>query len=121
MVMSSLFQTTSDFSPFTIQKNFDLTNVVTLHCGDSQTFLKTMPDNAISLVVTSPPYNIGKSYERKQDIMAYLAEQEGVIAELVRILESQGSICWQTGNYVDEGEVYPLDVFFITIYLKSMG
>lgn len=118
MAISSLFQSPSDFSSFTIHDNFSLSNIATLHNGDSSIFLKTIPKNVISLVVTSPPYNIGKSYERKQDITAYLAEQENVIAELVRILEPRGSICWQTGNYVDDGEVYPLDVFYYHMFKK---
>ncbi len=118
MMSSSLFQSTSDFNPIPIMDSYHDNHVVTLHHGDSKSFLPTIPDGAISLVVTSPPYNIGKSYERKQDIAAYLAEQEVVICELVRILVDTGSICWQTGNFVDEGEVFPLDVFYYHIFKK---
>lgn len=115
---SSLFQAASDFSPVVVKESYNESNIVTLHQGDSKTFLKTIPDGVISLVVTSPPYNIGKSYERKQIITAYLAEQEVVISELVRMLDNQGSICWQTGNYIDEGEVFPLDVYYYHIFKK---
>ena len=79
MMSSSLFQSASDFNPVSISDNYNDSNIVTLHQGDSRTFLKTIPDGAISLVVTSPPYNIGKVYERRQGIAAYLAEQEIVI------------------------------------------
>jgi adenine-specific DNA-methyltransferase len=116
--MAILFQSTSDFDSVLIEESYREDNVVTLHQGNSQTFLKTIPDSAIGLVVTSPPYNIGKSYERKQDITAYLAEQEAVIHELVRIVSPEGSICWQTGNFVDDGEVFPLDVFYYHIFKK---
>ncbi len=118
MINSRLFQSSSDFNPPIIVENYDDSNYVTLHHGDSSSFLRMIPDQAISLVVTSPPYNIGKSYERKQDITTYLTEQEEVISELVRILKEDGSICWQTGNYVDEGEVFPLDVFYYHIFKK---
>src|SRR5450755_2314953 len=118
MISSSLFQSAADFNPVSISDNYNDSNVVTLHQGDSRTFLKTIPDGAISLVVTSPPYNIGKAYERKQNIAAYLAEQEIVIKELVRILSDQGSIYWQTGNYVDDGEVFPLDIYYYPIFKK---
>lgn len=118
MISSSLFSSVSDVGPVSIQEIYHDSNVVTLYQGDSRTFLKTIPDGAISLVVTSPPYNIGKVYERKQDITAYLAEQEVVIAELVRILAKRGSICWQTGNYVDEGEVFPLDIYYYPLFKK---
>lgn len=30
--------------------------------GDCRELLKTVPDASVRLVVTSPPYNIGKSY-----------------------------------------------------------
>jgi adenine-specific DNA-methyltransferase len=118
MMSSSLFQAASDFNPIVIMEDYNDSNVVTMHQGDSRTFLKTISDSAISLVITSPPYNIGKSYELKQDITAYLAEQEVVISELVRMLNDKGSICWQTGNYIDDGEVFPLDVYYYHIFKK---
>src|SRR5260370_16603278 len=97
-----------DFHAISIIKNYDEVHTVTLHHGDSHAFLKTIPDGSISLVVTSPPYNIGKSYENKQSITTYLNGQEALIRELVRTLSNQGSICWQTANYIDQGEVFPL-------------
>lgn len=117
MLASTLFQSVTDMTAL-ISKTYSENSVATLHQGDSQTFLKTIPDETISLIITSPPYNIGKSYERKQHIMAYLAEQEVVIGELVRILDTRGSICWQTGNYVDDGEVFPLDIFYYQMFKK---
>ncbi len=117
MTTLPLFQPSSDFDSSIIEHYHDH-NLVTLSHGESQAVLQTVPNGAISLVVTSPPYNIGKSYERKQDINAYLTEQEGVISELIRTLSEQGSICWQTGNYVDEGEVFPLDMFYYHIFKK---
>ena len=118
MSISPLFQPMLGFDPPAIMSSYSADNVIMLHHGESQTFLQTIPDHTVSLVITSPPYNIGKSYERRQDIAAYLAEQEVVIRELVRVLTEQGSICWQTGNYVDEGEVFPLDVFYYHIFKK---
>ena len=59
----SLFQSSSDFEPLTITDTYHENNRVTLHQGNAQTFLQTIPDNTISLVITSPPYNIGKAYE----------------------------------------------------------
>jgi DNA modification methylase len=93
-------------------------NALTLHLGDARTFLPTIPASSISLIVTSPPYNIGKSYEQRQEIAVYLAQQEDVIRELARVLDERGSICWQTGNYVDNGEVFPLDIFYYHIFKK---
>ena len=78
--------------------------------GDCLALLRSMPDQSASLVITSPPYNIGKEYERKQGIHAYIDWQETVIRECHRVLTDDGSICWQVGNYVDNGSILPIDI-----------
>ncbi len=118
MTTPSLFQSAFNIPSLEVMGTYNRDNTVTLHHGDAQTFLQTIPDSDISLIVTSPPYNIGKIYERKQGITTYLEEQEKVISELVRVLADQGNICWQTGNYVDNGEVFPLDMFYYPIFKK---
>jgi len=80
--------------------------------------LTTMEDGKFDLIVTSPPYNIGKSYEIKTSIEKYLETQEEIIKELVRVLSEKGSLCWQVGNYIDKGEVYPLDIYYYQIFKK---
>ncbi len=81
---------------------------------------RSLPDETFSLIVTSPPYNIGKSYEVRQELQGYLDWQASVIEELVRLLKPNGSICWQVGNYIQNGEVFPLDMYFYPIF-KSLG
>lgn len=92
---------------------------VTLYLGDCNDFLRTVPDGAAHLIVTSPPYNLGKEYERKASLSAYLAAQEETIRNAVRVLNERGSLCWQVGNYVESGEVYPLDTLLYPI-LKGL-
>ena len=87
-------------------------------CGDTLKHLKSLPSERYELIVTSPPYNIGKEYEKRIAIEEYLELQEGVISELVRLTAANGSICWQVGNYVRKGEVYPLDIFYYSIFKK---
>ncbi|MCP3681861.1 MAG: site-specific DNA-methyltransferase [bacterium] len=87
-----------------------------LHLGDSFEFLQTIPDNTINLIISSPPYNLGKEYESKTSIEHYLAEQEPVMAELVRILSPDGSLCWEVGNFVQDSEVFPLDIYYYDIF-----
>lgn len=82
--------------------------------------LARIPSSSVKLVVTSPPYNIGKSYERKTTIGAYLAWQKAIIDECARVLSDDGSICWQVGNYVDNGEIIPLDVL-IYPFFQQLG
>lgn len=43
-----------------------------------------------------------------------------MIEELVRTLSDKGSICWQVGNYIHKGEVFPLDIYFYPIF-KRLG
>ena len=83
-----------------------------VQCGDALEVLKEYEDDKFDLIITSPPYNIGKSYELKTSIEDYLAAQETIIVELIRVLSARGSICWQVGNYVNKGEVFPLDIFY---------
>jgi DNA modification methylase len=85
---------------------------------DSLTVLKTYEDGKFDLIITSPPYNIGKSYETKTSIESYLTTQEAIINELTRVLSDKGSICWQVGNYVNKGEVFPLDIYYYQIFKK---
>jgi adenine-specific DNA-methyltransferase len=93
---------------------------VSLYCGDCKDFLPTIPPESAQLIVTSPPYNIGKKYEKKQRLEEYMSEQAEVIAQCVRLLCPGGSICWQVGNHVRNGEVFPLDMLLYPIF-KSHG
>lgn len=86
----------------------------------AETFMKTMPDGAVNLIITSPPYNIGKEYETKTSIENYLVNMEPMLSELVRILVDGGSLCWQVGNYIQDGEVFPLDIYFYPLF-KRLG
>lgn len=84
--------------------------------GESLYELQKFDNDKFDLIITSPPYNVGKSYETKQSIEKYLASQRSIIHELVRTLSPNGSLCWQVGNYVDKGEVFPLDIYYYQIF-----
>ena len=78
-----------------------------------------MPNKKIfDLVITSPPYNIGKEYEKKQSLEEYFNFQEKIIRKISSRLKNTGSICWQVGNYVSRSEIYPLDFGFHEIFKK---
>ena len=87
-----------------------------LACEDNLSFMARLADGHVKLVVTSPPYNIGKGYEDKLTLADYLEKQARVIQECVRVLHPQGSICWQVGNYVDDGEIVPLDAVLYPLF-----
>ncbi len=89
-------------------------------CEDALKCATELPANFFSLIVTSPPYNIGKEYERRSSLRDYLADQKPLLAQLVRSLKYTGSLCWQVGNYVEDGEVFPLDIYYYDLF-KSLG
>jgi DNA modification methylase len=86
--------------------------------NDCLTILGEIENEKFDLILTSPPYNVGKSYETKTSIEKYMETQEKIILELIRTLSEKGNLCWQVGNYVDKGEVFPLDVYYYQIFKK---
>lgn len=90
----------------------------TVFLGDRLDMLREIPDGAAQLVVTSPPYNIGKTYEKRRSFDDYLRDQEQTIAEAARVLSPTGSLCWQVGNHVRSGEVIPLDIALYGLFKK---
>ena len=89
--------------------------------NDSLAFLKTVPSGTARLIVSSPPYNIGKPYEQKLAMSEYLAQQELVLKECVRILQHDGSLCWEVGNQASSGEILPLDIPFFHILKEKLN
>jgi DNA modification methylase len=86
--------------------------------NDCLPVLKKIENGKFDLILTSPPYNVGKSYETKTSIEKYLETQEVIILELIRTLSDRGNLCWQVGNYVDKGELFPLDIYYYQIFKK---
>jgi adenine-specific DNA-methyltransferase len=101
-----------------VYKNFDTSARIVLYCGDTLDFLKTIPNDTAKLIITSPPYNLGKEYESKKAIEVYLEFQDKVIEQLVNKLRPDGSICWQVGNFVENSEVFPLDTLYYPHFKK---
>ncbi|MBL9032094.1 MAG: site-specific DNA-methyltransferase [Phycisphaerae bacterium] len=92
----------------------------TIYHGDCRELLSSLPDASVDLVVSSPPYNLGKEYESKVALQHYVDEQAGVLRECARVLKRTGSIFWQVGAFADAGMLVPLDIRFFPI-LESLG
>ncbi len=99
-----------------IAEKFSLSERIVVYPGDCLEMLREIPDESMQLIVTSPPYNIGKEYEKRLHLDIYLRQQAHVITECVRTLAPTGSICWQVGNYVDRGAIIPLDTVLYPIF-----
>ena len=91
-----------------------------IECRDNLSFMRSLENDSMKLIVTSPPYNIGKNYEKRTTNEIYIEQQTAAIAEAVRLLHPEGSICWQVGNHIDDGEVFPLDIILYQKF-KDLG
>ena len=89
---------------------------VVIECEDNLTFMRKLKSGSMDLIVTSPPYNIGKEYEKRTSNDIYIEQQAATIAEAVRLLSPSGSICWQVGNGIDDGEIFPLDILLYPLF-----
>lgn len=91
--------------------------------GDSRNELDILiaKKRKFQLVITSPPYNMDKEYEKTQSLEKYSKEIESVIEKLIILLDDKGSICWQVGNYINPKtrEVVPLDIFYHELFKKQ--
>ena len=91
-----------------------------LHHGDVAGVLPTLPAGSVDLIVTSPPYDIGKPYETRTPLTHYVAFLEQMIGECHRLLGPRGAMSWQVGNHVHKGEVIPIDSLIIPLF-RDLG
>ena len=110
---TSLFAETKTFAD-----EFSKSAEIVFSLGNSLDILRRCPDGFASLIITSPPYNIGKEYETQTKLDRYLQDIEPILEEVVRVLSPHGSLCWQVGNYVEKSEVFPLDMLFYPVFKK---
>ena len=92
----------------------------TIVLGDCLDLLRGIPENSVDLVVSSPPYNIGKEYESRQHLKTYLGQQQVVLSECARVLKPSGSLFWQVGAYSNDSTLIPLDIRFFPM-LEDLG
>lgn len=102
----------------TVVDQFDPSAEAVILAGDSAETLKTLPDQTAKLIITSPPYNVGKAYEQATHLDEYLQNLTPIVNQLVRVLADNGSLCWQVGNYVEKGEIFPLDLFYYPFFKR---
>jgi adenine-specific DNA-methyltransferase len=103
-----------------ISRSFDPNASASLYLGDCVDFLRQIPRGAAQLIVTSPPYNIGKKYESRLTLQQYLEGQKRTLEHAVQRLSDSGSLCWQVGNHVAASEIFPLDALLYPI-CKDLG
>lgn len=103
-----------------IYKRYKESNQVTLFCGDCIKLLKKLPNESVDLVITSPPYCIGKAYEDPHnDIITFKNQHISMFDELYRVVKTGGNICWQVGYHISEKCVIPLDCIVYDIFTSN--
>lgn len=100
-----------------IYKNYKEGNRITLYNGDCIELLRKLPNESVDLVITSPPYCIGKAYEDPHnDIKTFREQHINIFDELYRVVKPGGSICWQVGYHISDKCVIPLDCIIYDIF-----
>ena len=92
-----------------IYRRFKPGRDVVLHRGDCLDLLRQLPSDSVDLTVTSPPYCMGKEYERTDHLRHFIEPHLRILPEIIRVTKTGGSICWQVGYHVKNGIVTPLD------------
>ncbi|MDB6122794.1 MAG: Methyltransferase [Pedosphaera sp.] len=102
-------------------KQFQKSRKYVLYPGEALELLKSLPSNSIDLTFTSPPYCIGKEYEKETSVEEFEKFHQEILSEIVRVTKDGGSICWQVGYHVNDSIVFPLDYAVHAIMSKFEG
>ena len=88
-----------------------------IFCKSSES-MKELPDNSIHLMVTSPPYNVGKLYDKDMSLEEYRTFLTSVWKEVYRVLVPGGRICVNIAN-LGRKPYIPLNMFIIEDLLDT--
>ena len=92
---------------------------VRLEVQDAFEFLAKLKPGSVDLIVSSPPYCMGKEYDKSGKIEDFIADHEKLAPLLIRALKDGGSLCWQVGHHVKNGVVVPLDALVYKIFAEQ--
>jgi len=104
-----------------IYTKYNSENDYTLFKGDCLDLIRQIDSESIDLIVTSPPYCMGKRYENpKNDLKTFTEQHIKLLPEIYRILNPGGSICWQIGYHVKDSAIMPLDFIIYDIINRQL-
>lgn len=87
--------------------------IAVLHKVDGVQFLGSLGEESVDLLLTSPPYCIGKEYENDRTLDAFIAEFDRALDAVIAVIRPGGAICWQVGHHVNNGSITPLDAVIV--------
>ncbi|BAI62288.1 putative DNA methylase [Methanocella paludicola SANAE] len=115
---SSIFYNSRLYSDYKIDKTIDFTeyaipsnNLDKIFCKSSE-HMEELPDNSVHLMVTSPPYNVGKEYDENLSLKEYLDFLANVWRDVYRVLVPGGRVCLNVAN-LGRKPYLPLHSFII--------
>ncbi len=101
-----------------IEQSLPIESINRIFCKSAEK-MEEIPDNSIHLMVTSPPYNVGKEYDDNLTLTEYRDLIKRVMKEVYRVLVPGGRVCFNVAN-LGRKPYIPLDSF-ITNDLISLG
>ncbi|NMC77522.1 MAG: site-specific DNA-methyltransferase [Candidatus Methanofastidiosa archaeon] len=114
---SRLYEEILPKSPTDESENFvPLESLNKIYCRSSEK-MEELPDNSVHLMVTSPPYNVGKEYDENLSLDEYLGLLTRVFSETERVLVKGGRACINIAN-IGRKPYLPLHSFIIKIMLE---
>ena len=87
-----------------------------IFCNSSEK-MKELPDSSVHLMVTSPPYNVGKEYDEDYSLRDYLLFLKNVWREVHRVLVPGGRVCINVAN-LGRKPYIPLHAYIIEQMLE---
>ena len=119
---SEKFYNSKLFEEFQIPENIEFIenkisndNLNKLYCKSSEN-MDELPDNSIHLIVTSPPYNVGKEYDDDLTLQEYLTLLKNVLSQSYDKLVTGGRACINIAN-IGRKPYIPLHAMIIQIML----
>lgn len=94
---------------------------IRLELQDAFVFLSELKPGSVDLIVSSPPYCMGREYDTSGRVEDFIADHEKLAPLLVNALKARGSLCWQVGHHVRSGVVVPLDAVVYQIFSRQPG
>lgn len=91
---------------------------IRLEARDAFEFLEELTPGSVDLIISSPPYCMGKEYDRSEKIDDFATDHEKLAPLLLRALKDGGSLCWQVGHHVKNGVAVPLDAIVYPIFAQ---
>jgi adenine-specific DNA-methyltransferase len=91
-----------------IYRQFKNGRNVVLHLGDCIKLLRKLPSESVDLTVTSPPYCMGKEYERTDRLNHFVEAHWKILPEIIRVTKAGGECLLAGGLSLKKGNSYTI-------------